>query len=50
MGWIYLESLVALLALVFIVWWTMRARRPDAPDTCERDDDARSTRERPKVT
>jgi hypothetical protein len=27
MGWIYLESLVALAILVAIVWWTMGARR-----------------------
>jgi hypothetical protein len=29
MGWILLESLVALLILVFIVWWTMRPRKRD---------------------
>jgi hypothetical protein len=27
MEWIFLESLVALAVLVFIVWWTMRAAR-----------------------
>jgi len=27
MGWILLESLVALLVLLFIVWWTMRPTR-----------------------
>jgi hypothetical protein len=35
MEWLYLESLVALLILVLIVWWTMRpgpsARAPDEP-------------------
>jgi hypothetical protein len=29
MGWILLEALVALLAAVGIVWWTMRGRRKD---------------------
>ncbi|HZQ62619.1 MAG TPA: hypothetical protein VFC24_14800, partial [Casimicrobiaceae bacterium] len=27
MAWILLESLVALIVLVFIVWWTMRPSR-----------------------
>jgi hypothetical protein len=27
MEWILLESLVALLVLLFIVWWTMRPSR-----------------------
>ncbi|MDQ6619597.1 MAG: hypothetical protein M3Z31_07860 [Pseudomonadota bacterium] len=41
MEWILLESLVALLVLLFIVWWTMRPlRTPKAPQ-----DDPRVGRE-----
>jgi hypothetical protein len=37
MEWIYLESLLALVLLVAIVWWTIGARRkPD--DGRARDD------------
>jgi hypothetical protein len=38
MAWIYLESLVALLLLVGIVWWTMKpGRKPREPgDTRDR--------------
>lgn len=35
MGWIVLESLLALFVLVAIVWWTMkpdRRARDDRPD------------------
>lgn len=31
MGWILLEALVALLLAVFIVWFTMGARRNEPP-------------------
>lgn len=31
MGWILFEALIALLAAVGIVWWTMAARRKDVP-------------------
>jgi hypothetical protein len=38
MAWIYLESLVALVALVGIVWWTMKpARKRDASETDDRE-------------
>jgi len=41
MGWILLEALVALLLAVFIVWFTMGARRNEppreAPPSEERD-------------
>ena len=42
MGWIYLESLIALVVLVFIVWWTMRPSRSRdraASDGNEREGD-----------
>jgi len=42
MEWLYLESLVALLVLVFIVWWTMRPYRgrgrDDPPPPITRED------------
>ena len=31
MEWFLFESLIALLVAVGIVWWTMSARRKDAP-------------------
>jgi cytochrome c-type biogenesis protein CcmH/NrfF len=31
MEWLLFESLIALLVAVGIVWWTMSARRKDAP-------------------
>lgn len=39
MGWIYLESLIALFVLLAIVWWTMLpARKP--PTGADRQPDA----------
>lgn len=40
MEWIFLEALVALLLAVFIVWWTMRPRKPkpEAVDAAGRAD------------
>jgi hypothetical protein len=38
MGWIFLESLVALVVLVAIVWWTMK------PDRRTRDDPPKGKR------
>ena len=38
MGWIYLESLLALAIIVGIVWWTMGARhKPKPRPSRERD-------------
>ena len=31
MYWIVFEAALALAVLLGIVWWTMRARRPDVP-------------------
>jgi len=43
MAWILLESLVALLVLLFIVWWTMRPswRRTSSRSTATPDPDDR---------
>lgn len=44
MGWILLESLVALVVLLLIVWWTMRPswRRPASRPSTARDAEDRS--------
>jgi hypothetical protein len=38
MGWLLLESLVAGVILVAIVWWTMRPARKRDRESDERDD------------
>lgn len=39
---IYLEALIALLLLVFIVWWTMFAGRPRGAERARPDDEPRA--------
>jgi uncharacterized membrane protein YqiK len=39
MEWFFIEALVALLIAIFIVWWTMSARRKPSSDEPGTKDD-----------